>query len=85
MLQDEEINMAIIWPDKSDTSCWRGNYLTTKGAAKALGVTSQTVLNYVKDRRYPRPMKKQNGNRHFYLFTKKKVEQIEAKRQEIRG
>lgn len=77
--------MAIIWPNKSETSCWEGNSLTTKGAAKALGVTPQTVLNYVKDRRYPSPQRKHQGNRHYYLFTKKKVEQIEAKRREIRG
>ena len=77
--------MAIIWPDKSDPTSWEGNYLTTKGAAKALGVSPQTVLNYVKDKRYPNPQKKHQGNRHYYLFSKKKVEQIEAKRREIRG
>ncbi len=77
--------MAIIWPDKSDNSCWEGNSLTTKGAAEALGVTPQTVLNYVKDKRYPNPQTNHQGNRHYYLFTKKKVEQIEAKRREIRG
>ena len=77
--------MAIIWPERDEGSCWEGSYLTTKGAAKALGVTVQTVLNYVKDKRYPEPRKKHQGNRHYYLFTKKMVQQIEAKRKEIRG
>lgn len=77
--------MAIIWPDRSDPACWEGSALTTKGAAKALGVTPQTVLNYVKDKRYPKPQRKQQGNRHYYLFTRKKVEAYEAKRREIRG
>jgi predicted transcriptional regulator len=77
--------MAIIWPASDDSSCWEGSYLTTKGAARALGVSPQTVLNYVKDQRYPTPKKKHQGNRHYYLFTKKKTEAIEAKRREIRG
>jgi predicted transcriptional regulator len=77
--------MAIIWPDSDDSSNWEGSNLTTKGAARALGVSPQTVLNYVKDKRYPTPRKKLQGNRHYYLFTKKKVEAIEAKRREIRG
>lgn len=77
--------MAIIWPDKDDSSYWQGSSLTTKGAAKALGVSVQTVLNYVKDQRYPNPRKVRQGNRHYYLFTRSKVEAIEAKRKEFRG
>jgi predicted DNA-binding transcriptional regulator AlpA len=77
--------MAIVWPSATDKSCWSGSLLTTKGAAKALGVSTQTMLNYVKDKRFPRATKRQQGNRHYYLFTKAKVEEFEAKRREIRG
>ena len=77
--------MAIVWPDPDDVECWEGRLLTTKGAAKSLGVSTQTVLNYVKDKRYPRPQRKQQGNRHYYLFTKAKLQEFEAKRREIRG
>jgi predicted DNA-binding transcriptional regulator AlpA len=77
--------MAIVWPDPDEAECWKGKLLTTKGAAKALGVSVQTVLNYVKDKRYPKPLKKQQGNRHYYLFTKSKIEEFEAKRREVRG
>lgn len=77
--------MAIVWPEAEEEGCWEGKFLTTKGAAKALGVSAQTVLNYVKDKRYPRPVKKQQGNRHYFLFTKAKIEEFEAKRREIRG
>jgi hypothetical protein len=77
--------VAIVWPDPDDAKCWEGRMLTTKGAAKALAVSVQTVLNCVRDKRYPRPQKKQQGNRHYYLFTKAKIEDFEAKRREIRG
>jgi hypothetical protein len=77
--------MAIVWPDPDDDSCWQGSLLTTLGAAKALGVSVPTMLNYVKDKRFPRAQKRQQGNRHYYLFTKGKVEEFEAKRREIRG
>lgn len=77
--------MAIVWPEPDEASCWEGGMLTTKGAAKALGVSTQTMLNYVKDKRFPRVKKQLQGNRHYYLFTKAKVEEFEAKRREIRG
>lgn len=77
--------MAIIWPDAGNGSYWRGSHLTTNGAAKALGVTAQTVRNYIKDRRFPRPIKKTEGGRHYYLFTKQKVVQFDDKIKELRG
>ncbi|WP_421858743.1 helix-turn-helix transcriptional regulator [Oricola sp.] len=77
--------MAVVFPSTENKIYWSGSYLTTKGAAKALGVSPQTVLGYVKDKRYPNPIKKKQGNRHYYLFTKSKVEEIEAKRREISG
>ncbi|MBB4267836.1 hypothetical protein [Roseospira visakhapatnamensis] len=78
--------MAIIWPENDgEVKYWEGEYLTTKGAAKALGVTPQTIRNYIKDQRYPNPRKKIEGGRHYYLFSRKKVIEIEAKTRELRG
>ena len=77
--------MAIVWPDEGNKTYWRGTYLTTNGAAKALGVTPQTVRSYIKDRRFPRPIKKIEGGRHYYLFTKQKIVQFDDKIRELRG
>lgn len=77
--------MAIIWPDEGNASYWRGSYLTTNGAAKALGVTPQTVRNYIKDRRFPSAIRKTEGGRHYYLFTKQKILQFDEKIRELRG
>jgi DNA-binding transcriptional MerR regulator len=77
--------VAIIWPDQGNATYWRGSYLTTQGAAKALGVTPQTVRSYIKDKRFPNPLRKTEGSRHYFLFTKQKVIQFEDKIKELRG
>lgn len=78
-----EFIVAIIWPEEGNATYWKGGQLTTKGAAKALGVTPQTVRNYIKDQRYPNPTKKKEGGRHYYIFSKQKVIDIEEKRREL--
>ena len=77
--------MAVIWPDKDNSAYWNGEYLTTKGAAKALGVTPQTILKYNKDKRYPDPIKRSNGGRQYYLYSKNLVIEIGEKTKEIRN
>ncbi len=77
--------MALIWPDPDDRQYWEGELLTTKGAAKALGVRPQTILNYVRDKRFPSPVKKTTGGRHYYLYSKKLVTAFDEKIREIRG
>lgn len=77
--------MTIIWPSPENSAYWQGDMLTTKGAAKALGVTVATVRNYNKDKRFPSPTKKIEGGRHYYLYNKKTIIAIDDKIKELRG
>lgn len=76
--------MAVIWPEEESPLCWNGPYLTTKGAAKALGVAPGTLRKYARDKRYPSPIKRRRGAGFFYLFSREKVLEIEAKIRELR-
>lgn len=77
--------MAIVWPDSESKTYWEGDLLTTKGAAKALGVSVQTIRNYNKDKRFPTPIKRIEGGRHYYLYSKKLIVMIDDKIKELRG
>jgi DNA-binding transcriptional MerR regulator len=77
--------MAIVWPDPDNSTYWQGDLMTTKGAAKALGVSVQTIRNYNKDKRFPSPTKKIEGGRHYYLYSRKIIIAIDDKIKEIRG